>query len=175
MNRFTRQLSAGLAAASFAIMLGVASPANATSVGNEGCTPGYWKNHTANWQEYQTTTPLSSLFTFPTALNSFGSVTMLSALDGSGGPGVSGATTILMRAATAAYLNAAHEGLGYPYRRDPINPALFSIRKAVNDALASQNRQTILALATLLDNANNLGCPLNNTVWTAPAGLDVLP
>ena len=149
----------------------LSTPAGATTVGpDEGCTPGYWKNHTASWQEYVPTTPLSHLFTFPAAVSTFQSETMLTALNGGGGPGLNGATTILLRAATAAYLNAAHDSIGYPLRRllpSPFQPWASDprfangIHGAVNDALASLDRNTILALATTLDNANNLGCPLN--------------
>ena len=64
-----------------------------------------------------------------------------------------------MRASVAAFLNAAHEGVGYPYRRfgDPGN-----LQATINAALASLDRQTMLDLATWLDTANNLGCPLGN-------------
>jgi hypothetical protein len=141
-----------------ASLVGVMSPAGATAIGEEGCTPGYWKNHTANWEEYTPGITLGSQFVFPAQLSGFGSQTMLQALAGGGGPGVSGAATILMRAAVAAYLNAAHEGLGYPYRRfvDP-----FNIHAQVNAALASLDRDAMLQLATTLDTANNLGCPLS--------------
>jgi hypothetical protein len=132
--------------------------AGANVIGNEGCTPGYWKNHTDNWQEYTPDTTLSSLWTFPASLSQYGDLTMLQALEGRGGTGVSGATQILLRAAVAAYLNAAHEGLGYPYRRFD-EPG--DLESSINAALASEKRRVILALATKLDRANNLGCPLN--------------
>ena len=75
------------------------------------------------------------------------------ALDGGGGPGVQGALLILRRAAAASYPNAAKlPGFG-------ATPA--QVVAAVNAAIATNNRNTILALATLLDNANNRGCPLN--------------
>lgn len=63
-----------------------------------------------------------------------------------------------MRAAVAAWLNAANEGLGFPMRRwsDPGN-----IVPSVNMAIASGDRATMLDLAAILDDANNLGCPLN--------------
>ncbi len=166
-----RTLKSVATSALLAGMIAIASPASATKVGSDqGCTPGYWKNHTSAWQEYSTSTPLSSLFTIPANLSSFGSKTMLEALNGGGGPGLNGATTILVRAASASYLNAANDNVGFPLRRSlpsPFEPwasdARFAngIRGAVTDALASGNRDTILALATTLDNANNLGCPLN--------------
>ncbi len=136
----------------------VSGPAPAANIGNEGCTPGYWKNHTSNWEEYTPNSLLKFNFVIPDSLASFRNQTFLQALEGGGGPGITGAAQILFRSAVAAYLNAAHEGVGYPFRRftEPGN-----LRDQINAALASQDRQTMLDLATRLDNANNLGCPLN--------------
>jgi hypothetical protein len=146
----------GAALAAGMSMFAVA-PAGATNIGNEGCTPGYWKNHTDNWEEYSSTDPLSDSFTFPTNLSTYADDSMLDALNYPGGPGVEGGARILLRAATASFLNAAHEGVGFPLRRftEPGN-----IQKLVNDALASGNRQTMIDLASYLDGLNNLGCPL---------------
>jgi len=138
-----------------------ASPVSATNSGNEGCTPGYWKNHTDNWFEDDVTPiPVSKTLTSAGFLPSSvpGSHTLLMALEYHGGPGAAGAERILLRAAAAAWLNAAHEGLGYPYRRDG-DPG--DIVNSVNTAIGSGNRAQMIALATLLDDANNLGCPLN--------------
>ena len=134
------------------------SPAGAHRIGNEGCTPGYWKNHTSNWQEYRPASKLGYNFAIPAALAGFRDDTFLQALRYKGGSGVNGAARILFRAAVAAHLNAAHEGVGYPYRRfqDPGH-----LRQQVNAALASLNRATMLDLAARLDAANNLGCPLS--------------
>ena len=130
--------------------------ANATNIGQEGCTPGYWKNHTSNWEEYQPTTQLGTVFT-ALAGTKYASMTLLQALSLKGGSGVDGATQILLRAAAAAVLNAAHEDVGYPYRRF----GEFKIIEKVNAALSSGNRAQMLNLANTLDQANNLGCPLN--------------
>jgi hypothetical protein len=79
--------------------------------------------------------------------------TLLGALQGGGGPGIIGASRILLRAAVAAVLNA--ETVGYPLTTD-------QIVAAVNSALASNNRSTILALASELDSLNNAGeCQLS--------------
>ncbi len=139
----------------------LASPVSATNIGNEGCTPGYWKNHTDNWfEDVGVSIPVSKTLGGAgfKPKNVDKSDTLLTALQYHGGRGAAGAERILLRAAAAAYLNAAHEGLGYPYRRnnDPLN-----IIESVNDAIASGNRARMLALATVLDDANNLGCPLN--------------
>jgi hypothetical protein len=130
-------------------------------IGKEGCTPGYWKNHKDNWEEAKTTTLFSKRFSDGTT-GVLEGLTFLEALKGGGGPGVAGAERILARAATAAYLNAAHEGLGYPWRRNADGlggrPPLVA---TVNAALASGDRATMLALAERLDADNNLGCPLS--------------
>ena len=156
-----RTWRAALAAITMAGAVSVASAggtAGATNIGNEGCTPGYWKNHTSNWQEYRPSRLVNTVFTIPTNLESLGKLTFLKALQGGGGAGVQGAAKILLRAAVAGFLNAAHEGVGYPYRRfnEP-----FEILERVDAALASGNRKTMLDLAAQLDAANNLGCPLN--------------
>ena len=44
--------------------------------------------------------------------------------------------------------------MGYPL-------AAASVVTAVNNALSSANRDTMLSLATKLDDMNNLGCQLN--------------
>jgi hypothetical protein len=145
-------MAAGIAA--------VPTPSNATNIGQEGCTPGYWKNHTSSWQETKPTVTFGTLYT--SARPNVANLTLAKALDGGGGPGLDGAAVILARAATAAWLNAAHEGLGYPWRRSAAGldgrPPLF---KTVNAAFASNSRDTMLALATRLDADNNLGCPLS--------------
>lgn len=135
-----------------------AGAAGATNVGTEGCTPGYWKNHTENWEEYRPTFQLRYIFKGLPADSKYRTVTLRDALSLRGGPGVDGATQILLRAASAGILNAAHEGLGYPYRRFT---GEFSLMTQVNAALASGDRARMLKLATTLDDANNLGCPLN--------------
>ncbi|HYO11791.1 MAG TPA: hypothetical protein VE685_01180 [Thermoanaerobaculia bacterium] len=123
--------------------------------GEEGCTPGYWKNHTRSWagtgfSPSQTAGSVFSLGGFP----SLASQTLLQTLQGGGGPGTLGAAKILLRAAVAALLNAAHNGVDYPR-------TTTQIVADVNAALASNNRNTMLNLATALDNDNNGGCPLN--------------
>ncbi|MBM3675911.1 MAG: hypothetical protein FJW88_13390 [Actinobacteria bacterium] len=98
------------------------------------------------------------MFAFPASLASLGEDTMATALSYPGGPGVQGGAKSLLRAATAAFLNAAHEGVGYPYRRftEPGN-----MKAAVDAALASGSRDQMITLAAQLDDANNLGCPLS--------------
>jgi len=99
----------------------------------------------------------------------YSGTTLKSALSLQGGPGVAGATQILLRAAAAAYLNNLNlpeqGATGFPLYP---GPSLYtfgephgSLQTKVNAALASNDRATILALATQLDIYNNEGCPLN--------------
>ena len=126
----------------------------------QGCTPGYWKNHTDSWQEANPSQLVKSKFSAATA--TVANETLLEALQGGGGPGVDGASKILARAAVAAWLNAANDDLGYPWQRFDVGlggrPKLVP---TVNAAFASGDRDTMLDLASRLDADNNLGCPLN--------------
>jgi hypothetical protein len=137
-----------------------ATSAGAWFTGNQGCTPGYWKNHTEAWADtaYAPTDTVGSVFTLPASLSSFSGETLLAALDGTGGGGstLEGATAILLRAAVAGLLNATDANVDYPGGN-----AL--IIKHVNAALATEDRDTILALATKLDKKNTGvgGCPLS--------------
>ncbi len=154
MHRITKVLYSGAIACS--IVAGGVVSASATNIGNEGCTPGYWKNHTTNWEEYSPSQTLGSVFVGAN-LGSYGNTTLAQALAFKGGSTLDGARQILLRAATASVLNAAHEGLGFPLRRDGAD----GIFAQVKSALATKDRATILKLAQKLDNLNNLGCPLN--------------
>ena len=121
--------------------------------GDDGCTPGYWKNHTNRWQGYTTGQTLESVFNVP---DSFGldNNTLLQALSFDGGSGNAAAARILLRAGTAALLNSAHSGVDYQL-------TTAEVIAGVNAALASNDRDTMLGMATSLDNDNNLGCTLN--------------
>jgi hypothetical protein len=121
----------------------------------EGCTPGYWKNHRAAWTAagYSPSQPAGSVFNlggFPALAGQ----TLIASLDGGGGPGTAGAAQILLRAAVAAVLNAADPTVDYALTTG-------EVIAQVNAALASNDRATILALASTLDRHNNAGCPLN--------------
>ncbi len=120
----------------------------------QGCTPGYWKNHLAAWAPtgYSPSQKVSTVFTG--AVATLADSTLLQALNFKGGNTLQGAQEILLRAAVAALLDAAHPGVNYP-----LTPA--EIITQVNAALASANRSVILNLATILDGYNNAGCPLN--------------
>ena len=120
------------------------------SYGNEGCTPGFWKNHTSAWDVYTTSTTLGSVFTNTGTLSSR---TFLQALSFGGGSTLQAAKQILLRAAVAALLNSVDDVVDYSLSGQ-------QVINRVNNALASNNRQTILNLANNLDTRNNAGCPL---------------
>lgn len=122
-------------------------------VTNAGCTPGYWKNHPTRWMTYLPGDRVDSVFMIPPELAAYADDTLLQALGYLGGSGITGAARILLRASSAALLNSSHVGVGYPM------PAAQVIAQ-VNAALASLNRDHMLALAYVLDAYNNYGCPL---------------
>ncbi|MGH2402582.1 MAG: hypothetical protein ACRDE6_07700, partial [Candidatus Limnocylindria bacterium] len=123
----------------------------------EGCTPGFWKvpQHHDSWVATGFTTgqTLESVFDVPDILGLDNS-TLLQALSFKGGSTIEGASQILLRAAVAAVLNAAHPDVNYQF-------TLAEVIADVNAALASGDRATILALASELDAANNAGCSLS--------------
>ncbi len=153
--KFTKSIAAYIVGATLAVGAAgiIMNNATATNIGNEGCTPGYWKNHTEDWQEYASTDLLDAQFDFPAALAGMRDDTFLEALSYPGGPGIEGGARILMRAAVASFLNAAHEGVGFPLRRFA-EPGMML--DAVNTALAG-TRNDMTGLATYLDGQNNLG------------------
>lgn len=126
------------------------------ALGEDGCTPGYWKNHTQSWAGTGLTPgqTAGSVFSGASAFPELASATLLQTLQGGGGSGTVGAARILLRAAVAALLNAGHADVDYPRTS-------ASIIADVNAALASNSRATMLALAGELDEDNNLGCPLS--------------
>jgi hypothetical protein len=118
----------------------------------QGCSPGFFKNHPGAFTPpYTPSTKVGLVFT--AAFGDLRSETLEDALQGGGGPGLLGAEKILLRAAVAALLNAANPNISYPL-------ATAQVIAQVNAALASNNRQTMLNLASQLDIDNNLGCPI---------------
>jgi hypothetical protein len=122
---------------------------------NQGCTPGFWKQdfHFGFWVGFSPTQKVSTVFSG--VLPALSGETLLDALQGGGGPGLLGAEEILLRAAVAALLNASNGSIGFPFTKT-------AVISAVNAAIATGDRDVILALATILDSANNGvgGCPI---------------
>lgn len=122
--------------------------------GNQGCTPGYWKNHLAAWDPtgYTPDQTIESVFA-AAGMYGVAGTTLLENLQNHGGGGAEGAARILLRAAVASLLNASNPHVGYPR-------TTAEVIDDVNLALLTGHRPTILSLATDLDDDNNLGCPI---------------
>jgi len=136
---------------------------DATNVvtGNEGCTPGYWKNNAINWEAvawnatpYDPDMLVGDVFTIPSCVSDLADDTLLEALSYKGGNGVLGGARNLLRAAVAALLNASHPDINY-YMSEQ------GVIDAVNAALATCDRATMLMLYEELDFHNNDGCVLD--------------
>jgi hypothetical protein len=127
--------------------------------GGEGCTPGYWKQdqHFDSWVPtgFKTNQQAGSVFSsLAAACPALAIKTLLDSLGGGGGETFCQKVQILIRAAVAAVLNAAHPGVDYPR-------TVAEIQSAVKAAIASGDKTTVTNLATALDKDNNLRCPLN--------------
>ena len=126
----------------------------------QGCTPGFWKTHTDAgkypnaWPPtgYSPNQTVGSVFAVPYA--SLANATLAQGLAFQGGDTVEEKSEILLRAAIAAVLNAAHPNINYPL-------SVLGIVSTVNAALASGDGGTIVTLARALDAQNNLGCSIN--------------
>jgi hypothetical protein len=127
-------------------------PTDCTPPGAEGCTPGYWKNHLSAWEGYTPGQTVGSVFT-GTGDYGLSTSTLQQALQFGGGSNLTGAAKILLRAGVAALLNASSSGVDSPH-------TTAEVIATVDAALASADRDTILEVASALDDDNNLGCPL---------------
>jgi hypothetical protein len=136
-----------------------------------GRTPGFWKNNPAKWPANMTvavngasvavkpTTAVRAIFTVPSPCGSTTKVdlngnnkddTLLDSLAYQGGSTPCGGMQILLRAGTAALLNEQTFGSTYPG-----GTSVDGIIAAINTALASGDRPTMIALASVLDYWNN--------------------
>jgi hypothetical protein len=118
--------------------------------GGQGCTPGFWRNHTGAWVGYLPGQTVGSVFAIG---GSLGSATLLDALSFGGGSTLDDAKALLIHHAVAALLNAANPDVDYAF-------TTAEIIAWTNDLLASSDRDAILALKDLFDSENNSGCPL---------------
>ena len=156
-------------------------------VGEQGCTPGFWKvqpnfDPPHVWCDtYDPDDLVESVFSIPGALKvtlTDGTIgvdlqkkadgvadTLDEALAYGGGKGVEGAARNLLRSAVAAVLNACNDNVAYPIGEQ-------AVIDAVNAALASLDRDVILSLHTTLDGYNNLGCSIDNRGNPIPVAVD---
>jgi len=120
-----------------------------TGLPPEGCTPGFWKNHTEVWGPtgLSPSQTLESVFDIPDSLG-LDDVTLLEALGLNGG-----GVNALLRHAVAGLLSALHPDI-VDY---PAQPQF--IIGPVNTALASGDASEIEARKNDLDTWNNSGSP----------------
>lgn len=121
----------------------------------QGCTPGFWKNRGLSIGEWALAgyNPSANVTTvFNNVRPAQAGASLHQALSFGGGPGLDGGQKILLRAAVAALLNAAHPDVSYPV-------SAASVISQVNTALGG-TRAAMLSLAETLDGYNNAGCPL---------------
>ncbi|MFN3755504.1 MAG: hypothetical protein ACK4RM_00975, partial [Flavobacterium sp.] len=122
----------------------------------EGCTIGYWKNHTNRWcANYSTSTLYGSVFV--NAPSQLANLTLLQVIN-LGGGGINN----LGRQSVAALLNACHNEVDYFFG------STATIINLVNQAFLTGGNAPGL-LATQLDGYNNAGCPLGGTPATISA------
>ena len=110
----------------------------------EGCSPGYYKKHDMPGGNLL----LSDVFDN----DGTSGVTLKQSLDFKGGPSLQDAKNVLLRQAAAAYANSIRLSPNYPL-------TTAQVVAQTNAALASGNRDTILAFSTVLDGYNNLEGP----------------
>ena len=118
----------------------------------EGCTLGYWKNHTDRWTCYSTCTLYGSVFT--NAPSQLSGLTLLEVLN-LGGGGINN----LGRQSVAALLNTCHADVNYE---------ILSTEELIAYVMA--NFDNAGAAGSYLDNLNNAGCTLGgSSATTAPS------
>ncbi len=113
--------------------------------GGEGCTPGYWKNHTGAWPAaYAPGDDFDSVF----GVSAFKpDRTLLAALENGGG-----GVDALGRHAVAGLLNAASDGVNYAL-------SVAEVIALVQSALAPGG--DVEAAKNTLESHNEAGCPLD--------------
>jgi hypothetical protein len=124
-------------------------------LGDDGCTPGFWKNHEAAWAHtpYDPDQTVESVFNVPDAYG-LDNVTLLAVLSMGGGGSTADVAARLLHHAVAALLNASHGLVDYAQTG-------ASIIAETNAALASGNKTTMNNLKDKFDRQNNAGCPIN--------------
>lgn len=113
-----------------------------TPPGGEGCTPGFWKNHTEDWEGYTPDQTVGEVFTEAPGI--VADLTLLEGLQNGGGK-----AEALTRHAIAALLAAASSNVDYPLTEQ-------EVIALVNDAFASGDFE---AAKDLLEGFNELGTP----------------
>jgi hypothetical protein len=121
---------------------------NSQETGDEGCTPGFWKNNAKNWGAvaWHTYSPSDD---FGAVFGCGRNITLLAALELKGG-----GENALIRHAVAALLNAESPYVAYA-------TSSANIISSTCAALASGDKQTIEDLKDEFDMWNNAGCSVD--------------
>lgn len=136
--------------------------------GAMGCTPGYWKNHSELWTDRNVR--LGEAFVCDGGLDwkcigdgpagPYESYTILQALSLQGGNSQSEKLEIFFRAAAAAYLNSIYTP-NYPVNASNLRQEICVVLGKCGD---SDFLDQVGRLASVLDAANNNGCPFGRTL-----------
>jgi len=127
--------------------------------GDQGCTPGYWKNNHAGWagggakdqSPYEPGDNFESIFKDVTETSNSGAkLTIQTALELNGG-----GARALIRHAAAALLNASHAKVFYGIASPD------DVIDAFNEAYNSGSRSVIEAQKNEFDELNNAGCSID--------------
>jgi hypothetical protein len=112
--------------------------------GDEGCTPGFWKQpqHLDSWVGFAPTQKYESVF----GVSVPGDPTLLDALQANGG-----GINALMRHSTAALLNASSPDVAYPLT---VAQVIAKVQAAIAGGTIEQTKNEF-------EGFNELGCPLN--------------
>jgi hypothetical protein len=129
-------------------------------VGENGCTPGYWKSNAtfkkdpANaWTVENPDDTLATATFIPQQHDS--SLTLLETLKLKGGNDAEGMEGNLLRHCVAAKLNAENNNVAFGI------PNAADVIAACNEAMATEDRDTMEDLKDILDDFNNAGCSIN--------------
>lgn len=132
---------------------------NGEQTGNQGLTPGFWKNNAKKfgaiaWQQagVSPAARVDSIFTSLTG-TSLGNKTLLQALN-LGGGGINA----LLRHAIAGYLNAKHPGVDYAITSSDLTQA---VNQAITHYMTTCKLTQVKALKNQLENYNEQGADLN--------------
>lgn len=135
------------------------------SCADQGCTPGYWKNHADRWLGVTSLDCYDATFGITSSMGS--GYRLADAIKVGGG-----GERALARHATAGILNAFggvpnSDGtvVAYPYSPEQVRTIVQAAYATVDDPMTAKNEraQAMNAAKHKLAEANELGCPLSGT------------
>jgi hypothetical protein len=132
---------------------GETEPQPSPEPGEGSCGLGFWKNHPESWgaEAYRPEIRLSDVF--ENVPEELAEKSLMEALRFGGGPGSLGAARLLLRTSVVGLLNASHPAVTFALTDQ-------QVVEQVTAALASNERQPMMALKTYLASLNAKGCPL---------------